>query len=373
MKIELQEITIRDLTQNYKDYGENGVVGYNSLLDIRPVYQREFVYKDKQRNAVIDTVKKDFPLNSIYWVKNENGRYEVLDGQQRIISICQYVSNVFSVNNYYFYNLTQDIQEQILNYKLMVYVCTGTDSEKLDWFKIINIAGEKLTDQELRNAVYTGPWLSDAKRYFSKTNCSAYHIGKDYLTGSPIRQEFLETSLKWIADSKDLKNIETYMSEHQLDKDANELWQYYQDVINWIKKLFTQYRKEMKGIEWGLLYNKYRNNTYNSNDLEIQIKSLMEDDEVNNKKGIYDYLLSGDEKHLSLRSFTDKQKREYFEKHKIVNSNGIDICECVKCGKELELKDCQADHIIPWSKGGKTIENNLQFLCQKCNGEKSNK
>lgn len=372
MKIELKEILIRDLIKNYKDKNEEGVIGYNGKLDIRPPYQREFVYKDKQREAVIETVKKGFPLNSIYWVKNEDDKYEVLDGQQRIISICQYCNGVFSVNNMYFNNLTNDIQEQILDYKLMVYICDGKDSEKLDWFKTINIAGEKLTDQELRNAVYTGSWLSDAKLHFSKINCVVYRMGGKYLNGSAIRQEYLEKALCWISDMRK-DNIENYMSKHQFDKDAEELWQYFQDVINWVEKVFIVYRKEMKGLEWGLFYNKYKNNVYNSRDLEEKIKQLMEDDEVSNKKGIYEYILSKNEKYLNLRTFTNNQKIEYFEKYKILVENGDYVCKCKKCGKELKFEQCQADHIVPWCKGGKTNVDNLQFLCQRCNGEKSGK
>ena len=193
MKIELKEISIRDVVNGYADKNENGIYGFDGKLNIRPAYQREFVYKDKQRDAVIETISKKFPLNVMYWVKNEDETYELLDGQQRTISICEYVNGSFSLNFQYFHNLTDGEKEQILNYKLMIYICEGTDREKLDWFKIINIAGEKLTEQELRNAIYTGTWLNDAKRYFSKTNCPAYGIGSNYVKGSPIRQDYLET------------------------------------------------------------------------------------------------------------------------------------------------------------------------------------
>ena len=178
MKIELKEITIRDVANGYLNSDEEGVVGFGGKLNIRPKYQREFVYKDKQRDAVIETVKKNFPLNVMYWVKNEDDTYEVLDGQQRTISICEYVTGTFSLNALYIHNLTDVEKNQILDYKLMVYFCEGNDKEKLDWFKTINIAGEKLTNQELRNAIYTGTWLSDAKRYFSKSNCAAYNIAR---------------------------------------------------------------------------------------------------------------------------------------------------------------------------------------------------
>ena len=215
MRIELHEISVKDVVDSYVNNDEEGVIGYGGKLNIRPKYQREFVYKDDKRNAVIDTIFKNFPLNVMYWAKNEDGSFEVLDGQQRTISICEFWKNSFSVlvneNPLYFRSLTETQKDKILNYKLMIYFCEGTDDEKLDWFKIINIAGEKLTDQELRNAVYTGEWLSDAKRNFSKTNCAAYLIAKDYVSGSPIRQEFLETAIAWISNGK----IKDYMAAHQ--------------------------------------------------------------------------------------------------------------------------------------------------------------
>ena len=191
MKIELKEITIRDLTEGYRNDAVEGVTGYDGNLDIRPKYQREFVYKDKQRDAVIATVKADFPLNVMYWVKKDDGGYEVLDGQQRTISICEYVSGTFSIDYQYFHNLEQVEQDQILDYKMMVYFCEGDSKEKLDWFRTINIAGEKLTDQELRNAIYSGAWLSDAKRYFSKPQCAAY--GRAVHGPAPARPECKRT------------------------------------------------------------------------------------------------------------------------------------------------------------------------------------
>ena len=193
MKIELHELTIREISENYIDNEENGVIGYNGKLNIRPKYQREFVYDIKKRNAVIETIIKNYPLNVMYWVKNSENDFEVLDGQQRTISFCQYVNGEFSLNGRAFHNLTLTEQKQILDYKVMVYFCEGNDREKLDWFEIINIAGEKLTDQELRNAIYPGPWLSDAKLKFSKSNCAAFLKGHKYMNGTPLRQEYLET------------------------------------------------------------------------------------------------------------------------------------------------------------------------------------
>lgn len=358
MKIELKEITIRELAEDYEDNSEGGVKGYGGKLNIRPSYQREFVYKDKQRDAVINTLTRDFPLNVMYWAVCEDGTYEVVDGQQRTISICQYVDGDFAFNERYFHNLQKDEQEQILNYKLMIYLCSGTDSQKLDWFKTINIAGEKLTDQELRNAVYAGSWLADAKRYFSKTGCPAYSIGEDYLTGSPIRQDYLETVISWISNGE----IEAYMAKQQHKPNANELWLYYQAVISWVKATFIKYRKQMKGIDWGTLYAEFKDKDFDSAKLELEIAKLMEDEDVSNKKGIYAYVLTRKEKHLNIRAFSENQKREAYERQK-----GI----CTVCKEHFELEEMEADHITPWHTGGKTNAENCQMLCKEDNRRKS--
>ena len=360
MKIELKEITVRELAKDYEDKEEGGVIGYGGKLDIRPPYQREFIYKDKQRDAVINTVTKDFPLNVMYWAVREDGNFEVIDGQQRTISLCQYVNGDYSINGLTINNLTQDKKEQILNYRLMIYFCSGKDSEKLEWFRTINIAGEKLTDQELRNAVYSGSWVSDSKRYFSKTGCAAYQIGNEYLSGSPIRQEYLETAIDWISEGE----IEDYMSKHQHDKDAKVLWNYFEAVINWITKVFTNYRKEMKGVEFGILYNEFKDKTFDSKKLEKEISKLMEDEDVTNKKGIYPFVLTRKERYLNIRAFTEKQKRESFERQKGV---------CPKCKKKWKIEEMEADHIKPWHEGGKTITENCQLLCKDDNRTKSGK
>ena len=361
MNIELKEITVRELTEGFEDNAENGVVGYGGKLDIRPPYQREFIYKDKQRDAVIDTVNKSYPLNVMYWAVREDGNFEVIDGQQRTISLCQYVNGDFSFMFRGFDNLQNDEQEKILNYKLMVYMCSGTDSEKLEWFKTINIAGEKLTEQELRNAVYSGSWVSDAKRYFSKTGCPAFRIGSDYINGSPIRQEYFETAIDWISNG----NIEVYMSNHQHDPNASALWRYFQDVITWVEATFTTKRsKFMKGVNWGKLYNKYKDVVYDTKAIEEETVRLILDDDVTKKSGIYPYILTRDEKYVSIRSFTDPTKHKIYEQQK-----GI----CVKCTEHFSLNDMEADHITPWSLGGKTTEENCQMLCKNCNRTKSGK
>jgi hypothetical protein len=364
MKIELKYITIQELTNGYKDSQDAGVIAYGGKLDVRPPFQREFVYKGNQRDAVIETALKNYPLNVMYWACREDGTYEIIDGQQRTISICQYVCGDFSHNGLYFHSLTKEQQEQLLNYKLMVYFCSGTEKEKLEWFKVVNIAGEKLTAQELRNSVYCGTWLSDAKKYFSKNGCYASNIGKDYLKGTADRQDYLETAIKWVCNSSEENDICSYMSKHQHDKNAETLKDYFTNIIEWVQSVFVQYRKEMKGIEWGFFYNKYKDTQYNPKEIEAEVKQLMQDEDVENKKGIYEYIFTGDAKFLELRAFDDNTKREIFEQQ-----DGI----CVKCEKQFTIDNMEADHIEPWSKGGKTEKENCQLLCKPCNRIKSNK
>ncbi len=368
MKIELCEIPIQDVVnyskhlkecQGYIDKGEEGVYGMAGRLNIRPIYQREFIYKDTQRNAIIDTVRNNFPLNVLYWVENKDGSYEVLDGQQRLISIGQYVSSMFSVKwpnagRLYFHNLTEDQRYQILNYRLMVYFCKGTDKEKLDWFRIINIAGEKLTEQELKNAVLAGTWVNNAKRYFSRAGCPAYQIAGVLLKGHANRQDYLETVIKWISGG----DIEGYMTKHQHDDNAKGLWEYFEKVIIWTENLFPIYRKQMKGAPFGLLYNDYKDNKYDPNEIEEEVSRLMKDEDVTKKPGIYPYIFTRDEKYLSIRTFTDNQKIESYEKQQGV---------CIHCKKHFDLDDMEADHITPWSGDGKTTSENCQMLCLHCN------
>ena len=363
MKIQMHEIPVRDVVAGYSESEETGVRGYNGRLNIRPAFQREFIYKDKQRDEVVKTIRKGFPLNVMYWSKSEDGGFELLDGQQRTISICQYYCGDYSIDHMGFSNLTKEEQDQMLNYPLMVYICEGTDREKYDWFEIINIAGEKLTDQELRNAMYTGEWLTEAKRHFSKSACPAYQIAGDYLKGSAIRQDYLETAIRWAINRDGLPDIRDYMRAHQHDTNCNDLWLYFQGVASWVKTLFPKYRKEMKGLEWGVFYNKYKGNNYDPKQLEARIVDLFDDDDVTRHSGIYEYLLSGEERHLSVRAFDTKMARTAYERQ-----GGI----CPKCGEHFELAGMQADHITPWSKGGKTTPDNCQMLCADCNRRKSN-
>lgn len=375
MEITLKEIAVRDLVASYVDNDDEGVWGYGGRLNIRPQYQREFVYKEKQRNAVIDTVLRGFPLNVMYWSVNDDGTYEIIDGQQRTISICQYAMGDFSIqvdgDTLAFHNLRDDQRKRMLDYKLMVYFCRGTDTEKLKWFQTINIAGEELTAQELRNAVYCGPWVTDAKRYFSRNQCAAFGLGSDYMTGTPIRQDYLETAIAWLsaAEQPDVKDhdqrIKQYMSAHQHDATAIQLWNYYQSAISWVKATFPKKRTRfMKGVEWGLLYNDHKDTVHDPAALEAEVARLILDDDVTAKKGIYPYVLTRKEKYLSIRAFSDAQRQAAYERQA-----GI----CAVCGQHFELSQMEADHITPWHADGKTTADNCQMLCRECNRRKSGK
>ena len=354
MKIQEIKLPISELSKGYVDNLEEGISGYDGKLDIRPPYQREFVYSDKQRDLVIDTVLKGYPLNIMYWAVRDDGNYEIIDGQQRTISICQYVNSDFSFNKKFFHNLQDDEKNKILNYELTIYLCSGTDTEKLEWFKTINIAGAELTDQELRNAVYHGSWVTDAKKYFSKTSCAAYQIGSDYLNGKAIRQDFLQTTIKWISNN----NIDEYMAKNQNEPTAVNLWNYYQNIISWVSSTFPNKRKIMKGIQWGELYNDYKDNSHDPIKLEEEISLLIQDNDVTNEKGIYHYVLSRNEKYLNIRAFPDDIKQKVYEKQ-----NGT----CNKCKKQFDFKEMDGDHIKLWKDGGRTEESNCQMLCIPCN------
>jgi hypothetical protein len=242
----------------------------------------------------------------------------------------------------------------------MIYRCSGTDSERLAWFRTINIAGEELTDQELRNAVYSGSWVTDAKRYFSKTGCPAYAIGGKYLSGTANRQDYLETVIDWISGGK----IEDYMGKQQPKPNANDLWLYFQAVMSWVKATFPAYRKEMKGVEWGALYNLHGKKELDPAALGDAVARLMADEDVTSKKGIYSYVLDGNERFLSIRAFSPNQKREAYERQR-----GI----CPVCGKGFELEEMEGDHIKPWHLGGKTTSENCKMLCKPDNRSKSGK
>ena len=363
-------VTVGEITKGYVNNEEQGVRGYDSRLDIRPPYQREFIYNEKEQQAVITTVLNGYPLNVMYWVKRGDDAecpYEVMDGQQRTLSLCEYVDGKFSYDFKNFFNQPKDIQQKILNYKLTVYVCEGEASEKLDWFRTINIAGKQLNEQEINNAVYAGPFVTDAKRYFSKNSCAAYRLGKDLVNGVPIRQDYLKKALEWMADHERRKGRQQsavgYMAQHQHDPNANNLWTYFQNVLNWAITNFnmTKFKKIMKGLDWALLYDRYHGKTLNTEEIERQISVLVRDSEIQKPLGIIPYVLTGDEHYLDLHSFPDDIKMAVWERQNHI---------CPHCGKEFDFEFMEGDHITPWCEGGRTVENNCQMLCRECNRRK---
>jgi hypothetical protein len=372
VKIYRKSVAVKDLVEGYVDSGDEGVQGYGGRLDIRPPYQREFIYDSDRQQAVIDSVLNEFPLGIIYWV--DHGRdeesYEVLDGQQRILSICKFYKHEFALiqedGPKYFDGLTPEEIETFLNYELDVYVCSGTEKEKLAWFKRINIAGIPLSDQELRNASYTGPWLSSAKSYFSKSSAPVDEYNH-FLSGKKNRQEWLETVLKWKSEAEFGKeDIEGYMAKYQKKENADELWLYFFRVMGWVNRVFIKYRSQMKGLPWGHFYNMYTDapDRLDPYEIERRISDLMKHPDVQNKKGIYEYILDGDERHLNLRAFDEKTKIAKYEEQQ---------GKCAICGKEFPYEEMHADHIVPFSKGGLTEPDNCQMVCAKDNWAKSNK
>ena len=386
MKIDMIMVPVRDLIKGYvEDPDTSKVTAWNGQLDVRPEYQREYVYNDQQRSSVINTVLHGFPLNVMYFVDRGEGvqgaRYEVLDGQQRIISICTFATNsAISVNlpspagtgfnavNYP--NLFDEQRAAFEDYKLQVYICQGSEAEKIAWFEIINIAGEKLEKQEIRNAVLHSAWLTDAKSLLSRRTGAANRLYGKYFAGDVIRQKYLETAFRWAANAEGIqdKDMETvirkYMMAHSGDANADRLWKYIEDVFTWAGTTFGSYDKAMKGVEWGYLYNRHKDDRLDPQAIQARIAELMADDEVQKKSGIYEYLLTGEKKLLNLRAFSSRDKATMYARQE-----GL----CALCGKPFDIKEMHADHIVPWSKGGITELSNCQLLCTTCNIKKSNK
>lgn len=370
MTIKQIEVTVGDIARGYINNEEQGIRGYGGQLDIRPPYQREFIYNESEQQAVISTVLKGYPLNVMYWVRRSEDAecpYEVMDGQQRTLSLCEYVDGKFAYDFKNFFNQPADIQKLILDYPLTIYLCEGEPSEKLEWFKTINIAGKPLNEQEINNAVYAGPFVTDAKRHFSKSNCGASRLGKDLVNGRPLRQELLKKALEWMAEHETREgkpqSVVGYMAEHQHDPNANNLWTYFQNVLNWTITNFDlkRFKKIMKGLNWALYYDKYHSTTLDTADLASRISKLILDSDVQKQMGIIPYVLTGDERHLDLRSFPEDIKLAVWEKQHHI---------CLSCQKEFNYEFMEGDHITPWREGGRTVIENCQMLCRECNRRK---
>lgn len=378
MTITEMKLKVSELVRGYhEDTATSRVVAWDGRLDVRPEYQREYVYNADQRDAVINTVLHGFPLSIMYFVRRDDGNYEVLDGQQRIISICQYATNhaisvkipsrtmpgMFDTVNYP--NLFDEQLKAFNDYELSVYICEGTDDEKIDWFQVINIAGTPLEKQEILNAMLHSQWLTDAKSVFSRHNCAAHKRYGKYLKGEYIRQTYLETAFRWAADSEGLTGkyaIRQYMQKHRGDANADALWKYFEDVFAWAKRSFGDYDASMKGVEWGLLYNRHRDDKLDAAETRRQLETLLRDPEIKKKSGVYEYILTGEQKVLNLRQFEEGDRQTMYHRQ-----NG----RCAICGLPFDIKDMHGDHIIPWSKGGRTTLDNGQMLCTKCNLQKS--
>lgn len=381
MEITRKSITIRELCEGYVNESEtqieDAVKAYGGKLCVRPAFQRAFVYDKKQENAVIDTAMKGFPLNIMYWVDNGDGTYDCLDGQQRTISLCNFVDGVSSFEAPWFNSgkknyihtiqrIDPDLYERFMNYELEVYICRGAKADRMEWFKTINIAGEELSPQELRNANYVSKWLTDAKRYFSKANgnakCPAENVGSMYTKANANRQELLEQVITWYIGSKKDEDICQYMDEHINDDNAIELWNYFNDVINWIETLFPgTYDKGMASLNWGNLYNKYHDEEFDSDEIVNKFNELIEfkaSKELDVSVGkIVEYCITRDENLLKHRAFSEAQRTTLYNRQK-----GI----CPDCGKHFIKADMHAHHIVPWYSGGVTELANGVMLCKNC-------
>lgn len=386
MKTELHtEWTIKDICDGfvYNELEGKGLFGMNGKLTIQPEYQRNYIYADGKKDvAVIDSVLKDYPIGLIYFNKREDGQLEVLDGQQRITSLGRFVTSRFAIiengMQQYFRGLAKDKQEKILNTKLLIYVCEGTESEIKEWFKTINIVGVPLNKQEILNAVYSGSFVTLAKEEFSNSQNTNINKWSSYLSGTVNRQEYLERALNWVSKG----NIEDYMSAHRHDKNITELKTYFNSVIDWVNGLFDEVYSEMKTIDWGDLYETYHNKPFDKQQINKNVNKLYADEYVRNKKGIFEYVLGGciDSKLLEIRIFEERDKKTvYAHQTEEARKKGISNCPLCAIGNDnnknkiWHIKEMDADHVTAWSKGGATDITNCQMLCKTHNRAKGNK
>ena len=382
----LTEITVRDICDGfvYNQLEGKGLFGLSGKLTIQPEYQRNYIYADGKRDvAVIESILKGYPLGLIYFNKPTENSLEVLDGQQRITSFGRFVTNKFAIKDengmeQYFSGIAEDKQQKILNTKLLIYECEGTESEIKEWFRTINISGVPLTNQELLNAVYSGPFVTLGKEEFSNSQNANIQKWSAYISGSANRQDFLERALEWV--SKD--NVGDYMSRHRFDTNITELKNYFTSVIDWVSTVFTDVESEMKGLEWGRLYETYRKQPYNSKTISEQVKNLYADPYIKNRKGVFEYILGGstDTKLLEVRVFDEATKKStYAIQTAEAEKKGISNCSFCAIGhdanktKMWKLTEMDADHVTAWSKGGATDTKNCEMLCKSHNRAKGNK
>ena len=380
------ELTIRDICEGfiYNEYEGKGLYGWGGKLTIQPEYQRNYIYADGKKDvAVIDSIMKGYPIGLLYFVKVGKDKYEVLDGQQRITSIGRFLTGKLDVsdengNFHKFTGLDENIQRFINDTPLTIYICEGTEKEIKEWFKTINIVGVPLNDQEFLNAIYSGPFVTAAKEEFSNSNNANVAKWSAYIKGEVNRQGYLREALKWV--SKD--SIDAYMSAHRNDEDIEEMKVYFNSVLDWITTTFEDVYPQMKGLEWGRLYEDYHKNAYSPSEIKEKVQKLMDDEFVRNKKGIFEYVLGGEEdtKLLEIRLFEDSVKKKVYKKQTDdAKKKGISNCPLCAVGTNAnkdriwKINEMDADHVTAWSKGGKTDETNCEMLCSTHNRAKGNK
>ena len=382
------EITVKEICDGfvYSELEGKGLFGLSGKLTIQPEYQRNYIYASeggKREVAVIESILKGYPIGLIYFNKVNPYNFEVLDGQQRITSLGRFVTNKFAIkdengNEQLFGGFALDKKNKILNTKLLIYECEGTESEIKEWFRTINIAGVPLNSQELLNAVYSGPFVTLGKEEFSNSKNSNIQKWSAYISGSANRQDFLERALQWVSK----ENVSEYMSRHRFDNNITELKDYFNSVIDWVSTVFTDVESEMKGIEWGRLYETYRKKPYNSKTVSAEVKRLYADPYVKSRKGIFEYVLGGstDTKLLEVRVFDDATKKSVYAKQtEVAEKKGISNCSLCAIGhdsnktKIWKLAEMDADHVTAWSKGGATDIKNCEMLCKTHNRAKGNR
>lgn len=382
----ITDITIRDIVNGfiYSELEGKGLFGLSGKLTIQPEYQRSYIYNDGRRDvAVIDSILKEYPIGVLYFNKVDDEKFEVLDGQQRITSIGRFVTGRFAVkdNNGYqqtFDSLAPNLREKIMNTPLLIYICEGEEPEIKDWFRTINIAGVELTPQEISNAVYSGTFVTAAKEEFSNSHNSNIQKWGSYIAGDVKRQAYLERALDWVSHGA----IDNYMSKHRHDHDINDLKAYFDMIIEWISSVFTDVEGEMKGLDWGRLYERYHEKTYDSADVSREVRKLLGDYEIKDRRGVFEYILGGsvDTRLLNVRVFDEPTKKTVYAKQTAVaETKSESNCPLCAMGHDANkdriwsLLDMDADHVAAWSKGGATSIENCQMLCKTHNRAKGNR
>ena len=380
------DLTIDDVCKGfvYNEYEGKGLFGLSGKLVIQPEYQRNYIYADGKKDvAVIDSILKGYPIGLIYFNKIAEDKFEILDGQQRITSIGRFLTNKFPIIGsdgipHYFSGLASDLQKKILETKLTIYECSGTESEIKAWFKTINIVGVPLNEQELSNAIHSGPFVTLAKAEFSNSQNANIQKWSAYISGDVKRQDFLHVALKWVSKN----NIDTYMSQHRYDTNINELKCYFNSVIDWVSSVFIDVENEMRGLEWGELYERFHNNSYDPALVHQKVQKLYSDLFVKSRKGIFEYILGGctESRLLEIRVFDEVTKQTVYKKQtQEANSQHVSNCPLCAIGHDsnhtriYKISEMDADHVTAWSNGGSTDITNCQMLCKTHNRAKGNK